>query len=81
MKVTTIRLSQIETIRDVPEMPPIRTAKEWRRYQVMVKRMAAAIDESIKRALYGERYGCNPEPTTYRPDRGPTSFIDPMLMS
>lgn len=81
MKEVTIRISQIDIIRDLPEAPPIRTSKEWRRYQVMVKRMSAAIDEGIRRAIYGDRYGCNPGPTTYHPADQPRSFFDPKQMS
>jgi hypothetical protein len=70
MEMTTIRVSEV---RLSPELkaPAFKTRKDWRRYQVALKRMGEAMDASILRSIYGDRYGCNPPPTSYPPKREP----------
>ena len=61
METTTIRITQVA---HVPELAPpiIRTAKEWRRYQVMLRRLNERIEAQMLRANYGDPFGFNPPP-------------------
>lgn len=65
----TVRIDYSYKLADIPE-PRIRTAKEWRRYQVLLKKMRQRIDEQIMRSIYGDNYGCNSAPTSYPPKSG-----------
>lgn len=42
------RISYSYRLADLPE-PSIKTAKQWRRYQVMLKRMQQSIDDHFMR--------------------------------
>ena len=72
MKTTTYRMSQITTVHDVPE-PVIRSSKQWRRYQVMLKRLQAELDLSVYGALLGP-FGAPPPPPRREP-RGSCGYI------
>jgi hypothetical protein len=67
MEVTTYRWTPTRII--VPEPEPIRTRKEWRCRQVLLKRLSKAIDESIIRAMCGDSHRHRPQPESYPPKR------------
>lgn len=62
MEYTTVRLSQIHHVVDLPE-PVFRTRKDWRRYQVNLKRMRARFDAQLMEMLFGPPA---PPPPPYR---------------
>jgi hypothetical protein len=77
MKTVTVSYSTYAyKLADIPE-PRIRSAKEWRRYQVAMKRLRRRIDDHFMRSVYGARYGCNPPPESYPPKPRPRwSWLD-----
>ena len=71
-------MSEFADVRIVPakvrllDHPPIRSAKEWRRYQVMLKRLQEHIDKRLMESLFGPPSPPRPTP----PRRGPLIRTD-----
>lgn len=65
---------------DIPA-PRITTAKQWRRYQVLLKRLRESIDAHIGASIYGDHWGCKQQPTSWPPKQGrrgyPVFYINP----
>lgn len=80
MEITEVRLATIDQVRLDP--PIFRNRKDWRRYQVAMKRMRAKIDEQMTRLMFGPGYDPNSPGTTYPPRSEPRrSFFSLATMS
>lgn len=79
METITVSLRNIEYVPQL-ERPVFRNRKDWRRYQVALKRMQGRIDRHIMQAMFGSDF--EPSQPAWPPRREPRkSFLTLASMS